>query len=64
MDVDFEVVPDLVWPANSIIVIDTASGKVIEDFVVDENGSPVEENGQPYSSQDHRLAGVVGAAKS
>jgi len=49
-DVQFKVVPDPAWPKNSIIIIDTASGKVIEDFLVDEKGSPFDEHGKPYSS--------------
>lgn len=48
-DVSFDVVPDPAWPANSVVIIDTATGKVIEDFIVDENGSPFDENGKPYS---------------
>lgn len=48
-DVDFDVVPDPNWPASSIVIIDTASGKVIEDFLVDERGAPIifDEKGQP-----------------
>lgn len=46
-DVSFEVVPDPSWPANSVVIIDTASGKVIEDFLVNEKGSPFDERGQP-----------------
>jgi hypothetical protein len=46
-DVSFEVVPDPSWPANSVVIIDTASGKVIEDFLVNEKGSPFDEYGQP-----------------
>lgn len=52
-DVDFEVVPDPKWPTNSIVIIDTKTGVVIEDFVVNEKGSPYDENGQPYTPQDH-----------
>jgi hypothetical protein len=47
-DVDFDVVPDPNWPANSVVIIDTASGEVIEDFPVDEKGSAYDKNGQPY----------------
>lgn len=46
-DVKFQVVPDPTWPANSVVIIDTASGRVIEDFVVNEKGSPYDEHGQP-----------------
>jgi hypothetical protein len=45
--VDFQVVPDPKWPANSVVIIDTATGKIIEDFVVNEKGSPYDEHGQP-----------------
>lgn len=31
-DVDFDVVPDPAWPRNTIVVIDTATGDVIEQF--------------------------------
>lgn len=37
-DIDFEVVPDPAWPKNSVVIIETASGKVIESFPVDERG--------------------------
>lgn len=50
-DVTYQVVPDPAWPANSIVIIDTASGKVIEDFIVDERGSAFDKNGEPYSEQ-------------
>jgi hypothetical protein len=46
-DVKFQVVPDPSWPANSIVIIDTATGKVIEDFAVNEKGSTYDEHGQP-----------------
>jgi hypothetical protein len=49
-DVKFHVVPDPNWPANSIVIIDTATGKVIEDFVVNEKGSPFDDAGQPLQS--------------
>lgn len=49
-DVDFQVVPDPNWPANSVVIIDTATGKVIEDFVVNEKGSPYDEHGQPVQA--------------
>jgi len=32
------VAPDPMWPASSIVIIDTATDKVIEDFPVDEKG--------------------------
>lgn len=40
-DVDFEVVPDPAWPRNSVVIIETATGKVIEDFRVDGKGAPI-----------------------
>jgi hypothetical protein len=40
-DVPFAVVPDPSWPADSVIIIDTATNKVIEDFRVDLNGNPL-----------------------
>ncbi|KQQ89724.1 hypothetical protein [Arthrobacter sp. Leaf137] len=49
-DVDYTPVPDPSWPANSIIIIDTASGQIIEDFLVDDKGSPLDENGKPLGS--------------
>ncbi|MDE8667706.1 hypothetical protein PY310_03805 [Pseudarthrobacter sp. H3Y2-7] len=35
-NVDYVPTPDQSWPANSTIIIDTACGQVIEDFLVDE----------------------------
>jgi hypothetical protein len=49
-DIDYDLVPDPAWPANSIVIIDTASGKVIEDFLVDEKGVPLDGNGRPLGS--------------
>jgi hypothetical protein len=40
-DVHFDVLPDPGWPAKSVVIIDTATGKVIESFPVDEKGRPV-----------------------
>ncbi len=37
-DATYVVVPDPTWPASSIVIIDTATDKVIEDFPVDEKG--------------------------
>ncbi|MFK0038485.1 hypothetical protein ACIQTW_01430 [Paenarthrobacter sp. NPDC090517] len=31
-DATYNVVPDPTWPASSIVIIDTSTGKVIEDF--------------------------------
>lgn len=45
-DVDFEVVRDSNWPENSVVIIDTTSGKVIESFPVDEKGQPIFESAQ------------------
>lgn len=51
-DVNFTPVPDQSWPANSVIIIDTATGKIIEDFPVDERGTPLDEKGKPLGSTD------------
>lgn len=40
-DVPYTVVPDPSWPAESVVIIDTATNKVIEDFRVDLNGNPL-----------------------
>lgn len=40
-DVPYTVVPDPAWPADSVVIIDTATNKVIEHFRVDINGSPI-----------------------
>ncbi|MFJ4027552.1 hypothetical protein ACIPWF_10175 [Paenarthrobacter sp. NPDC089989] len=40
-DVQFKVVRDPSWPEHSVVIIDTASRKVIEDFPVDEKGIPI-----------------------
>lgn len=40
-DVPYTVVPDPSWPADSVIIIDTATHKVIENFRVDLNGVPL-----------------------
>lgn len=45
-DVHFDVVPDPNWPAKSVVIIDTATGKVIESFPVNEKGRPVLQNQQ------------------
>lgn len=37
-DATYVAVPDPTWPASSIVIIDTATDKVIEDFPVDEKG--------------------------
>ncbi|MGO4145078.1 hypothetical protein AB4Y77_08345 [Paenarthrobacter sp. YAF11_1] len=44
-DVQFNVVPDTTWPKHSVVIIDTASGKVIEDFPVDDKGFPIISSG-------------------
>ncbi|MFX1819630.1 hypothetical protein PV768_07545 [Pseudarthrobacter sp. CC4] len=49
-DVNYAPVPDPSWPANSIIIIDTASGQVVEDFLVDERGVPLDANGRPLDA--------------
>lgn len=40
-DVAYTVVPDPSWPAESVIIIDTAANKMIEHFRVDLNGNPL-----------------------
>jgi hypothetical protein len=40
MDVPYTVVPDPAWPADSVVIIDTATHRVIEHFRVDRNGEP------------------------
>jgi D-alanyl-D-alanine carboxypeptidase len=40
-EVHFDVVQDPNWPAKSVVIFDTATGKVIESFAVDEKGRPV-----------------------
>ena len=40
-DVPYTVVPDPSWPADSVIIIDTAANKVIESFRVDLKGHPI-----------------------
>lgn len=40
-DVPYTVVPDPSWPADSVVIIDTATNKVVEDFRVDLNGNPL-----------------------
>ena len=40
-DVPYTVVPDPSWPADSVIIIETATNKVIESFRVDLNGDPL-----------------------
>ena len=40
-DVPYTVVPDPAWPADSVVIIDTATNKVIEHFRVDINGNPI-----------------------
>lgn len=41
VDVPYTVVPDPSWPAESVIIIDTATDTIIEDFRVDLNGNPL-----------------------
>ena len=40
-DVAYTVVPDPAWPAHSVVIIDTATNRVIGDFRVDERGEPI-----------------------
>lgn len=40
-DVPYTVVPDPAWPADSVIIIDTATNATIENFRVDPNGKPL-----------------------
>ncbi|MEC5190553.1 MULTISPECIES: hypothetical protein [unclassified Arthrobacter] len=40
-DVPYTVVPDPSWPADSVVIIDTATNRVIERFRVDLKGEPL-----------------------
>ncbi|XAS65169.1 hypothetical protein VUN84_05775 [Micrococcaceae bacterium Sec5.8] len=40
-DVPYSVVPDPSWPADSVVIIDTATNRVIEHFRVDLKGEPL-----------------------
>ena len=40
-DVAYTVVPDPGWPAHSVVIIDTATNRVIADFRVDARGEPI-----------------------
>ncbi len=40
-DVPYTVVPDPSWPADSVVIVDTATNSVIEQFRVDLNGDPL-----------------------
>ncbi|MDN4644770.1 hypothetical protein [Arthrobacter sp. PsM3] len=40
-DVPYTVVPDPSWPAESVVIIDTATNTMIENFRVDLNGNPL-----------------------
>lgn len=40
-DVPYVVVPDPSWPADSVVIVDTATNRVIEHFRVDLNGDPL-----------------------
>jgi hypothetical protein len=40
-DVPYTVVPDPSWPADSVVIIDTATNRVIEHFRVDLQGEPL-----------------------
>lgn len=37
-DIGFEVVPDPSWPKDSVVIIETASGKVLESFPTNDKG--------------------------
>ena len=39
-DIDYTVVPDPAWPERSVVILDTATGKVIDAFPVDAAGVP------------------------
>ncbi len=39
--VEYTVVPDPAWPKQSVVIIDTATGQVIESFPVDSDGAPI-----------------------
>ena len=40
-DVAYTVIPDQSWPADSVVIIDTATNRVIEHFRVDLQGEPL-----------------------
>jgi hypothetical protein len=40
-DVNYTVEPDPGWPDHSVVIIDTATNRVIADFRVDERGEPI-----------------------
>lgn len=40
-DVPYTVVRDPSWPADSVVIIDTATNRVIEHFRVDLQGEPL-----------------------
>lgn len=55
-DVDYAVVPDTAWPADSVVIIETATGEVIESFPVNQNGEPI--NDAAGNSNRERPHGV------
>jgi hypothetical protein len=40
-DVRYTVTPDTAWPEHSVVIIDTATDRVIADFRVDAKGEPI-----------------------
>lgn len=40
-DVNYTLTPDPAWPVDSVVIIDTATDRVIADFRVDANGEPL-----------------------
>ncbi|MDP5228465.1 MULTISPECIES: hypothetical protein [Arthrobacter] len=44
--VSYTVVPDPAWPKHSIVIIDTSTGKVIANFKINADGSPMGSGGR------------------
>lgn len=40
-DVPYTVVPDPSWPADSVVIMDTATNRVIEQFRIARHGEPL-----------------------
>ncbi|GAA2853510.1 hypothetical protein [Paenarthrobacter ilicis] len=49
-DTDYTAVPDPSWPTSSVVIIDTATGKMIDSFPVDHRGRVIytHEDGTTY----------------
>src|SRR3712207_3993552 len=51
-EVDYDLVPDPAWPANSIGISGTTSGVVVEDLRSGERGVPLDGTGRPTDAAD------------